>query len=116
LTTAFNNEQANRRTAFHSSFLIPRSSFLLCPSLFPQHQIHHPAAADMRSRSAAMAQDVLVATARFRKGVGLDSNNGFLAHVERVSPRLKVKNVLREPRPKAARHNSYWPNFVVEFD
>ena len=40
------------------------------PSLLPQHQIHHPAAADVWSRSAAMAQDVLVAASRFHKGVG----------------------------------------------
>jgi hypothetical protein len=38
-------------------------------SLLPQHQIHHPAAADVRARFAAMAQDVRVATTRFRKGV-----------------------------------------------
>jgi hypothetical protein len=31
-------------------------------SLLPQHEINHPAAADVRSRSAAMAT-------RFRKGV-----------------------------------------------
>jgi hypothetical protein len=39
-------------------------------SLLPQHQIHHPGAADVRSRPAAMAHDVRVATARFRKDVG----------------------------------------------
>jgi hypothetical protein len=60
-----NDEQV---LSFGSSFIIPRSSFP--PSLLPQHQIHHPAAADMRSRSAAMAQDVRVATTRFCKGVG----------------------------------------------
>jgi hypothetical protein len=47
-----------------------RDIHLQRPSLLPQHQIHHPAAADVRSRPAAMAPDVRVATARFRKGVG----------------------------------------------
>jgi len=40
------------------------------PLLLPQHQIDHPAPADVRSRPAAMAQDVLVAATRFREGVG----------------------------------------------
>src|SRR6516165_2678641 len=47
-----------------------RRQYIHCNSLFPQHQIHHPAAADVRPRSAAMVQDVLVARARFRKVVG----------------------------------------------
>jgi hypothetical protein len=58
-----NDERGTMNCAFHSSFII-------LPLFPPQHQIDQPAAADMRSRSAAMAQDVRVATARFRKGVG----------------------------------------------
>src|SRR5262249_11763869 len=57
----------DEHNVFCSSFIILHSSF---PSFSPQHQIHHPAAADVRSRSAAMAQDVRVAATRFRKSVG----------------------------------------------
>src|SRR5437899_9834458 len=46
------------------SLLLP--PILSSPSLLPQHQIHHPAAADMRPRPAAMAQDVLVAATSLR--------------------------------------------------
>ena len=43
---------------------------MILPITFPPHQIRHPAAADVRSRSAAMAQDVRVAATDFREGVG----------------------------------------------
>ena len=56
-------------------FILHHSSFILSPSLLPQHQIDHPADADVRSRSAAMDQDVRVAASRFRKGVVLEMMN-----------------------------------------
>jgi hypothetical protein len=51
-------------------FIVHHSASSFPSALLPEHQIHHPAAADVRSRPAAMAQDVRVATARFRKGAG----------------------------------------------
>src|SRR5262249_3532597 len=48
-------------------------------SFLPEHQVHHPAAADMRTETAAVGQNVRVAAAGVLEGVGQGRHRGEVA-------------------------------------
>src|SRR5688572_15661631 len=51
------------------------------PSFLAEHQVHDPAPADVRSRAAAVVQDVFAVTARVLERVGQDRHRGEVSRL-----------------------------------